>query len=299
MRPFATPSVVARDVSYHTRGYRSFEFVSFEAFPGSAHALLASEHEPARDALLAVAGLVRPTDGMLTVANVELTQPVASGPLAVVRRVLGPRERMPRRTVGLGVFERVAPVDEQLTVEEAVEHEVSVRGGQPDPFGQRFCPDERIPSSKRGDASSPDLQEAPSAEQREAPGVLPYLAALGLATVAEQQISRLDPALRARLSVALACAGTPAVAVVDLTDPFVAGLAADDAAALMADARAVARVKGVAVLVATTELACARASQDATALDMPAAEALAAAAPQAQEDGAAPTMADAQEVMAS
>lgn len=239
------PVIVARDVSYHMRAYRSFEFVSFEVAAGELHAALSTEHAAARDMLLAVAGLVQPTAGSLTVGGVELAAPAHRGGAAGLRRLFGARERLPRGAVGLGVFEHVAPVAEQLTVEEAVSHEAGLRGQ--------------------------------AASLRRVPDVLAYLASLGLATVSEQQILRLEPALRARLSIALACAGAPCAAVVDLTDPFVAGLSAPDAAALMADARAVAQELGTALLVATSEVACARATDAATALDIPAAEALAAA----------------------
>lgn len=123
-----------------------------------------------------------------------------------------------------------------------------------------------------------DAKQNPFGAGSRASDVLPFLAALGLATASEQEIDRLNPAQRARLSAALALAGAPRVAVVDLTDPFVTGLSAADASILVEDVCSVAVRMGTAVLVATSEPACACAVEafgcPACALDIPAAEAL-------------------------
>ena len=88
---------------------------------------------------------------------------------------------------------------------------------------------------------------------------LATLLIFGLATASEQRVERLDAQTRARLSLALACVGAPRVALVDLTDPFVAGLSSADAVALAQAAQRYAEMRGIAVLVATSEVqaACA------------------------------------------
>ena len=268
------PVIVAHDVSYQRGSYRSFEFASFKAAPGALHVLLSTEHAPARDVLLAVAGLVRPTSGSLVVCGVELAGGAPASGLAALRRASAPRERLTRAQVGLGVFERVAEVSGAWTVEEAVAREVRLRG-------------RGAAAAVRGVASDgPDAAAGKHAASRglavggasDLADVLPFLASLGLATASEQEIVRLDSAQRGRLSAALALVGAPQVAVIDLTDPFVAGLSAADAQDLIVDVRAAAEHSGTAVLGATGEPACAVAAEqlgcDVTAIDISAAEAL-------------------------
>lgn len=219
-----TPVVKAHDISYRKRSYRSFEFASFEVRAGEVLALLAASHAPARDVLLAVAGLVRPTSGTIE---------VACGEAASTRRPRGASRGTSAR-VGLGVFERVAPVSESLSTEELVQSELRVRGGS-------------------GDA-------------------LELLAAMGAATQAGEQVARLEPGARARLSAALALAGDPAAAVIDLTDPFVNGVSTDTMVALMNDVKRYALERGIAVIVATSESRCAQVATRAVPLDISAAD---------------------------
>lgn len=268
--------------------------------------LLSTEHAPARDVLLAVTGLVKPTSGSLVVCGVELAGGVPASGLAALLRAFAPRERLPRAQVGLGVFERVAEVSGAWTVEEAVAREARLRAHRGGAARVRDAADANG-SSHAGDAVdlaagvaegaaehaaafSPecepavdaagkrDAKKSPFGAGSRASDVLPFLAALGLATASEQEIDRLNPAQRARFSAALALAGAPRVAVVDLTDPFVTGLSAADASMLVEDARSVAARMGTAVLVATSEPACACAAEafgcSACALDITAAEAL-------------------------
>lgn len=219
----------ARDISYVKRSYRSFEFVSFEARAGEVLALFGSSHSALRDVLLAVAGLVRPTSGSLEVLGQEISGSSAGlAPFHALR---------PRRVrAGLGIFDRVAPVQDTLSVEGLVLREMRMRGCE-------------------GDA-------------------LPLLAAMGAATQAGELASRLEPAARARLSAALALVGDPRLAVIDLTDPFVNGLSADAACELMEDLRAYAEEHQLAVVVATSEVRCARAASKAVSLDISAEELL-------------------------
>ena len=287
------PVIVARDVSYQSGVYRSFEFVSFEVAPGETNVLLSTEHAPARDVLLAVAGLVRPTSGSLVVCGVELAGGASAGRLVALRRVFNPRERLPRAQVGLGVFERVAEVSGAWTVEEAVAREVRLRarrGGAAcvgDVTGVTDDVTEHVASRAPGCEVATDAagkrdakQNSSSAESRST-DILPFLASLGLATASEQGIDRLNPAQRARLSAALALAGAPSIAVIDLTDPFVAGLAVDDVRALVADVQARGERQGSATLIAMSDPACAHAAEElgrpVTALDISASEALDAA----------------------
>ncbi len=221
------PVVRAHDISYSKRSYRSFEFASFSVGSGEVLAVLSSSHAAARDLLLAVAGLVRPTSGSLVVAGSELT--------AARALPFGDGARLPRAAAGLGVFERIAPVQGACTVEEVVAREMRLRGS-------------------RGSA----------------PDALPLLAQTGIATRAGEQVSRLDPASRARLSAALALAGEPRVALIDLTDPFVSGLSANDACELMASLRAYASEHALAVVVATGEQRAAQAATGILSLDEPA-----------------------------
>lgn len=220
--------VVARDATYARKGYRSYEFASFEALPGQVTALLSSEHGPVRDLLLTVAGLVRPTSGSLSVLGCELA----------ARCRLGARDASLGR-VRLGVVTGLADVADVLTVEEAVSREASLAG----------------PSDADGD-------------------VLEYLARFRIATHAGERISQLGPKSRACLSAALALCGSPRAAAVDLADAFVSGLSASDAAAVVSELGPVADELGCAVIVGTTEPACARAAGAAYALDMRSAEEL-------------------------
>ena len=121
------PVVRAHDISYSKRSYRSFEFASFSVGAGEVLAVLSSSHAPARDLLLAIAGLVRPTSGTLVVAGTDLT--------AARTLPFGLGTRLSRTTAGLGVFEHVAPVQSVCTVEEAVAREMRLcnpRGGTSD-----------------------------------------------------------------------------------------------------------------------------------------------------------------------
>lgn len=296
------PAIVAHDVSYCSGAYRSFEFASFEVSPGEMCVLLSTEHASARDVLLAVAGLVRPTSGSLVVCGAELAGGAPASGLAALRRAFAPRERLPRAQVGLGVFERVAEVSGAWTVEEAVAREARLRahrGGAARVRGAAgangssragdaadlaagvaghaaACSPEREPAA---DATGKrDAKQSPFGAGSRASDALPFLAALGLATASEQEIDRLNPAQRSRLSAALALAGAPRVAVIDLADTFVTGLSAAEASMLVEDVCSVAVRMGTAVLVATSEPACACAAEafgcPACALDIPAAEAL-------------------------
>ncbi len=220
------PVVVARDATYAHKGYRSYEFASFEALPGQVTALLSSEHGPVRDLLLTVAGLVRPTSGSVSVLGCELAA-----------RRLGARDASLGR-VRLGVVTGLADVADVLTVEEAVSREASLAG-------------------------SSDAED-----------VLEYLARFRIATHAGERISQLGPKSRARLSAALALCDSPRAAAVDLADAFVSGLSASDAAAVASELGPVADELGCAVIVGTTEPACARAAGAAYALDMRSAEEL-------------------------
>lgn len=300
------PAIVAHDVSYRSGAYRSFEFSSFEVSPGEVCVLLSTEHASARDVLLAVAGLVRPTSGSLVVCGAELAGDAPASGLAALRRAFAPRERLSRAQVGLGVFERVAEVSGAWTVEEAVAREARLRAHRGGAARVRGAAGTNG-SSRAGDAAdlaagvaesdaehaaacSPecepaadatgkrDAKQSPFGAGSRASDVLPFLAALGLATASEQEIVRLNPAQRARLSAALALAGAPRVAVIDLTDPFVTGLSAADASMLVEDVCSVAVRMGTAVLVAASDPACARAVEafgcSTCALDIPAAEAL-------------------------
>ena len=257
--------------------------------------LLSTEHASARDVLLAVAGLVRPTSGSLVVCGAELAGGAPASGLAALRRAFAPRERLPRAQVGLGVFERVAEVSGAWTVEEAVAREARLRAHRGDSASMRGAADANGSSracdaAEHAAASSPECEPAADAMGKRdakqnpfgagsrASDVLPFLAALGLATASEQEIDRLNPAQRARLSAALALAGAPRVAVIDLTDPFVTGLSVADASMLVEDVCSFAVRMGTAVLVATSEPACACAVEafgcSTCALDIPAAEAL-------------------------
>lgn len=246
--------------------------------------LLSTEHASARDVLLVVAGLVRPTSGSLVVCGAELAGGAPASGFAALRRAFAPRERLPRAQVGLGVFERVAEVSGAWTVEEAVAREARLRAHRGGAAGVTEGVAEHAAASSpecepAADAMGKrDAEQSPFGAGSRASDVLPFLAALGLATASEQEIDRLNPAQRARLSAALALAGAPRVAVIDLTDPFVTGLSAAEASMLVEDVCSVAVRMGTAVLVAASEPACACAVEafgcPACALDIPAAEAL-------------------------
>ncbi len=216
--------------------------MTFSACAGTVHALFASEHAPARDALLAIAGVVRPTSGSLVVCDVERARPKRSARwrLEGRRASAQPHAGTSSASVGLGIFTDAAPVAPNMTVEESVAHEAALRGA-------------------RG------------------LDVLAHLAELGLATMAAQRVDRLDACGCARLSAALALAGEPKAAVIDLTDEAVAGLPVASACALLDDVRACARRMRCAVVVATSERACAQEADAVTPLDIAAAEQLASA----------------------
>ena len=110
------PLLRVRDASYAMPGYRSFEFVSFEAHAGQVCCVCAGRHEPVRDLLLAVAGFVRPTHGAITF-------PQAPG--------RGSRGfRVPPDLVAPGVFSAYCEADGAFTVEEAVRCEHAACSGR-------------------------------------------------------------------------------------------------------------------------------------------------------------------------
>ncbi len=114
-----SPIVVARDASYEAAGYRSFEFASFEVYPGDVAALVSVDTAASRDAALACAGLVHPTSGSLAVDGIELARRA--------RRSL----RVPslsRGFAGVGVFTGLFDVDVALTVEQTIARECAYRG---------------------------------------------------------------------------------------------------------------------------------------------------------------------------
>lgn len=231
----------ACDASYAVSGYRSFEYASFEARRARTCALLNAEAAPARDLLLAIAGLVRPVSGSLTVAGTELAASRTAEGWGLRARRAAP---LPRGTVGIGIFSGIADISGSSTVEEAVAREMRLRG-------------------PRGEGT-----------RRSGGDVLDYLAAFGIATEASRRADKLASLNRARLSAALACVGAPQVAVVDLADPFIGALTRDEAVALVGELGAAARAFGCALVLATPEPAAARAADAAFALDIDAAEAL-------------------------
>ena len=217
------PAVAARDVSYTHRGYRSFEFATFDAAYGCCTALLAHEHACERDLLLAIAGAVAPSAGSLVVAGEE--------------RAARRRAQLRRRcSVGMGVLHGVLDQDLGQTVEEAVAHALRLSRTETDP--------------------------------------LEHLARFEIATFAAQRIGQIPAAARARLSCALALAAPCDIAVVDLADPFVAGLSVSEGEMLVRLLAALARKDGTAIIVGTTEPALARAADAAFALDIESAEVL-------------------------
>ena len=142
---------------------------------------------------------------------------------------------MAPKAVGLGVFSDVADVDGTSTVEEAVAREL------------------------RG----PDAAD-----------VLAYLARHNLATHADQRIERLDACARARLSIALAFAGGPEAAAVDLRDPFCYGLTAAEERTVVCELHTLARSTGTAVAVAIAEPTSCEVADAVFPLDTTATEAL-------------------------
>ena len=230
--------VQACDICYRTRSYRSFEFASFTARAPRLTALAATEVPVARDTLLAVGGVVVPTDGSLTVDGVELTpgsRPGGSRRLGGLRLL----RRTPRVRSGacMGVVTGFAEIPQLATVEETVAHECELR---------RVC------------LSADELLE--------------LLAAFELATYADLRVEQLGAPARARLTAALAMAGAPRVALVDLTDTFAQGLTAREGADLMRLLRRLChgeqQLCRTAVIVGTTEPSIAYEADEAFALDI-------------------------------
>ena len=207
-------AVIARDASYRAGGYRSFEYATFTAAFGDVTALLGADVAAPRDLALACAGVVRPSEGSLSVVGVE----IASG------------ERLPRGLAGVGVFSGMLDVSPELTVEETVRREFRLR--------------------RAGEVD-----------------VLPYLAKHGIATHAEHVVSSLEPAARARLSGALACAGGARIATLDLDDPFIGGMSTSAARDIVEGLRAFAEQHAVCIVVATRDADIASACDEAYALD--------------------------------
>ena len=231
------PVVVARDLCVVRGGVRTCEFATFDACAGEVVALAAAEVPPVRDALLAVAGLIAPTEGSLSVAGAELGARPARGPMRL-------RPRLPRGTVGVGVIGGVCDAVLAETVEDALTREFSYWG-------------------------RPTVATAEDGE-----GVVDYLGRFELAGDIGRTVGSLDPARCARLSAALAFVCRPAAAVVDLTDAFVRGLSAEDAATFVHLLKRIAGAEGAAVLVGTTDVALARSAGRAFALDIDTAELL-------------------------
>ena len=231
------PVVVARDLCVVRGGVRTCEFATFDVCPGEVVALAAAEVPPARDALLAVAGLIAPAEGSLSVAGTELGARSARGPMRL-------RPRLARGTVGVGVIGGVCDAVPAETVEDALVCEFSYWG-------------------------RPTVATAEDGE-----GVVDYLGRFELAGDIGRTVGSLDPARGARLSAALAVVCRPVAAVIDLTDAFVRGLSVDDAAAFVQLLSRIAGAEGVAVLVGTTDVALARRADRAFALDIDTAELL-------------------------
>ncbi len=151
------------------------------------------------------------------------------------------RRALARGTTGVGVCAGVSDAAPGLTVEEAVSRELALRG--------------------HGEVDA-----------------LAYLAAFRLATVAGQRAACLGGMDAARFSAALACAGEPVVAVVDLADPSMGDLSAREARDVIGELAALARARRVALVVGLTEPAAAQAADQAYGIDLDAAERLAALA---------------------
>lgn len=240
--------VVARDASYSVRGYASFEYVSFCAFPAQVTLLVATSPAAARDMILAIAGAVRPTAGSLRVGEDELALTVGS-PFWCRRCA-----RLAPGTVGLGYMSDLAEVEWGKTVEEAVSGERALWA----------------PAGTRRDAM-PLSAEKPSLPDDD---VLEYLARHRLATQANQTVARLDPVSRVRLSAALAFAACPAVVALDLTDRFFLGVSASQVCGFLGELKEQARVSGSTVCVAVADASLASAAHAAFGLDAVAREEL-------------------------
>ena len=242
------PVVRVSGASYVRGGYRSFEFTDVSACAGQVTALLSGERVLARDLLLAVAGAVRPTSGSLAVGEASFTASTGTGTAPLRATAAWSRFQRQLRAsgaVGLGVFTGLTEVDASLTVEEVVALELTHR----------------------------------RSARAEAPDALDYLASFGLATYADQRIERLHPDARARLSAALALAPAPCAAVINLRDPFCAGLTAAEERAVVRDLRGVARATGAVILLGCAEASSSTVADAAFTLDIAAAEALAAVQP--------------------
>ncbi len=241
----SAPLLSVRDISYTKPGYRSFEFVSFEARAGQVVCVHAGNHVPVRDLLLAIAGAVRPTHGAIAF-------PRACGNKS--RSSL----RAPAALVGLGVFSGYCEVDAHRTVEESVRHERAACGGG------------------RGRSAWDSLEFLASfgiATHADRWGSLEFLASFGIATHADRNVDLLEPPACARLSAALSHVGEPAVSVVDFSDAFCCGLTAGEAASLMADLRDVAAADGTCFVVGTCDPLLLRAADVPVSLDVAAGEA--------------------------
>lgn len=237
------PVVVARDAGYTHDGYRSFEFTSLEAPAGEVTALLSADAAAGRDLLLAVAGLVRPLQGSLVVDGVELAGGFsAAGDASALDRLrararAARREKLSAGTVGLGVVSGVLDAPASLSVEEAV--------------GRVFSP-----RRARGAVAGADpAGTGPAGTDPAGPAsdLLSFLGACGLATMSDASVADLPAPGRARLSAALALAGMPRAACVDLSDPFCAGLSVPAARSLMRDLARLAHALGCAVIVVTAD----------------------------------------------
>ena len=266
-----TPVVEARDLCIVRGGVRTCEFATFAAHPGEVVALAAAEVAPVRDALLAVAGLIAPVEGSLSVAGTELAARPARGPLRL-------RPRLPRGTVGVGVVSGVCDAVSAETVGDALVRELSLWRRR------RRATDVADAANVAGAAAEASAAGKPGTSDT-ADDVIDYLGRFELAGDIGRTVGALDPAHRARLSAALAFACRPAVAVLDLTDAFVRGLSQDEAFAFLRLLAHIASEERAAVLVGTTDSAVARVVARAFALDIDSAELLNANDPSAGSDG--------------
>ena len=271
------PVVEARDLCIVRGGARTCEFATFAAHPGEVVVLAAAEVAPVRDALLAVAGLIAPAEGSLSVAGTELAARPARGPLRL-------RPRLPRGTVGVGVVSGVCDAVSAETVGDALAREFSL-------WQRRRRATDVTAASNVADAANvagatADASAAGKSSTSDAAGdVIDYLGRFELAGDIGRTVGALDPAHRARLSAALAFACRPAAAVLDLTDAFVRGLSQDEAFAFLRLLAHIASEERAAVLVGTTDSAVARVVTRAFALDIDSAELLNANDPSAGSDG--------------
>lgn len=213
----AEPDLIVRDASYRAPGYRSFEFVSLEAKAPCVLAVLSGSHAEVRDLLLAVAGLVSPSRGSISIAG---------APVRASRSFFAPAR------AGLGI---VAGVSEPAggTVEAIVRRELT------------------------GTASRTQGVDA-----------LGFLAEFSLATHADRGVEALEPSARFMLSAALACARGNRVVCIDASDRWCAGALSADLALSLDRLRAVARSRGLCMLIGTTDPVVARAADRAVPLDI-------------------------------